>query len=470
MNSILKASVRLHHPARRQSYPAFFAGLIRRLSHEHRTLLRGLGRMADKQGVTLYLVGGVVRDLLLHCKNLDLDLAVEGDGMAFARLICRRYRVPATFFERFATASLHMPNGLKLDVASTRRESYVHEAALPAVEPASLREDLYRRDFTINAMAIRLNAGTLGRLEDPFEGVRDLKAKRIRVLHGRSFQDDPTRLFRAIRFAERFGFAIEPETGRLLAVAAATDLVERLSGPRLRNEIILLLSERRPGRSMERLARLRLLRFLHPTLRFGKTVRRVFDSLSSVLAWWAIRKGTRPVDVPMIRLMAILSQSGPSVIQAVAHRLQLSSAQTLALSFAGDRTAHLLAKLSRKRVPSSEVYRGLAGLPDEAFVLLAAKARVSIHSEASNRVRRRLIRYLRRDRHLEITVDGRDLEKLGLKPGPRFKTILDRLLDARIDGKVRSAAEERTLACRMVLESGDHPPGKGRLDARRPPL
>ncbi|SLM48313.1 conserved protein of unknown function [Nitrospira japonica] len=442
------------HPARRQPNPAYPASLLMKLSRGHRTLLRGLGRMADKQGVALYLVGGVVRDLLLNRNNLDLDLAVEGDGIAFARRMCRRYRTAATVFDKFATARLRMPSGLKLDVASTRRESYVHAAALPAVEPASLQEDLYRRDFTINAMAIKLNALTFGRLEDPFEGVRDLSAKRIRILHEGSFQDDPTRIFRAIRFAERFGFTIESKTGRLLAEAASTDFVARLSGPRLRNEIFLLLGEHRPSRSMEQLDRLKLLRFLHPTLRYGKAVRRVMDSLSAALAWWEGQTGKRPADIPMLRLMALLSQSGPSVIRAVAQRLQLSSAQAVALSYAEDRTARLLVELSRERILPSEVYRSLAPVPDEAFVLVAAKARVLRRSKAADRVKRRLNRYLRRDRHLRITVDGHDLATLGLKPGPQFKIILDRLLEARIDGKVRSAAEERKLASRMVLEAG----------------
>jgi len=426
--------------------------------------------MADEQGAALYLVGGVVRDLLLKRKNLDFDLAVEGDGVAFARLICRRYRAAARVFEQFATARLRMPDGLKVDIASTRRESYVHAAALPAVEPAALREDLYRRDFTINAMAIRLNAGAFGRLEDPFGGVRDLRAKKIRILHEGSFQDDPTRIFRAVRFAERFGFSIEAETERLLAAAAATDLVARLSGPRLRNEVFLLLGERRPGRAMERLVRLKLLRFLYPALRYGKTTRRVFDSLSAALAWWEVGKERRPVDLPMLRLMALLSRSDPSVLRAVAQRLQLSSAQTIALSCAGDRTARSLAELARKQALPSEVYRSLAGLPDEAFVLLAAKALASGRRDMADRVRRHLNRYLRRDRHVEIAVDGRDLATLGLKPGPQFKIILDRLLEARIDGKVRSAAEERKLASRMVLESGKRSSGKGGLETPRPPL
>lgn len=442
--------MRRHRPVRRQPPPA---GLLRRLSREHRSLLRGLGRMADEQGVALYLVGGVVRDLLLHRRNLDLDLAVEGDGLAFARLICRRYSATATFFEKFATARLRLSNGMKLDVASTRRESYIHAAALPSVKPAALREDLYRRDFTINAMAIGLNAGTFGRLEDPFGGVRDLRAKTIRVLHGGSFQDDPTRIFRAIRFAERYGFAIEPETRHLLAGAAATDLVERLSGPRLRNEIFLVLGERRPGRVVERLVRLKLLRFLHPGLRYGKMGRLVLESVASALAWWGVQRGHQSVDVPMLCLMALLSQSGPSVIRVVAQRLQLSSAQALALSYAGALTSQVLTDLSRDRIPPSQVYRRLTGLPDEALVFLVAKAQASGDRQAADRVRQRLLRYLRRDRHVETTVGGSDLKKLGLKPGPRFKIILDRLLDAWIDGTVRSAAEEQRLVSRLVLQS-----------------
>jgi len=446
--------VKRDRSSRRQPYP-HAPNLLLKLSDEHRSLLHRLAGMADEQGVALYLVGGVVRDLLLGRKNLDLDLTVEGDGLAFARLVCRQYRATSTLFEQFATARLRLPNGLKLDIASTRRESYAHAAALPSVEPASLREDLYRRDFTINAMAIGLNAGTLGRLEDPFGGIRDLKAKTIRVLHHGSFQDDPTRIFRGLRFAERFGFVIESETRRLLAAAAATDLVDRLSGPRLRNEIFLLLGEGRPDRMVERLLRLKLLRFLHPGLQYGKTGRRVLKAISFAGAWWEEQPGTRPLDVPLLRLMALLSQSNSSSARAVAQRLQLSSTQALALSYAGDLTAQTLEELSRKRILPSRVCRRLTGLPDEALVLLVAKARVSSDNQAAGRVTRHLVRYLQRDRRVETTVSGDDLKKLGLKPGPGFKIILTRLLEARIDGKVRSAAEERKLASRLVRESGD---------------
>ena len=160
--------------------------LLRRLSRERLSLLRELGVLADERGVSLYLVGGVVRDLLLRRENWDLDLTLEGDGIAFARLVADRYRAGLAVFERFATARLVLPNRLKIDIASTRRESYVKPAALPDVASASVREDLYRRDFTINAMAIQLNPATFGELHDPNGGQRDLKDRQIRVLHALS--------------------------------------------------------------------------------------------------------------------------------------------------------------------------------------------------------------------------------------------------------------------------------------------
>ena len=230
---------------------------IQRLPKRVVGLLRRLGRFADAKGFGLYLVGGVVRDLLLKRSIWDLDLTVEGDGVSFARLVAKRFDASLALFERFATARLVFSGGLKVDIASTRRESYADPGALPDVATASLDEDLFRRDFTVNAMAIGLNNARWGLLHDPYAGRRDLRGKRLRVLHHRSFVDDPTRIFRAIRFAERFGFRLEAETARLLVEAAHTNLVARLSGPRLANEIFALMKERRPEEAMRRLQRLR---------------------------------------------------------------------------------------------------------------------------------------------------------------------------------------------------------------------
>ena len=182
--------------------------LLQRLPDRVVRLLREIGQLGDERGCQVYVVGGVVRDLLLGHVTLDLDLAVEGDGIAFARAVSDRYRAGLAVFERFATARLVFQDGLKMDIATTRRESYAQPAVLPTVQPASIEEDLYRLDFTINALAMQLNPGQFGRLLDAYEGQRDLRARTIRVLHAGSFQDDPTRIFRAIRFEQRFGFRL----------------------------------------------------------------------------------------------------------------------------------------------------------------------------------------------------------------------------------------------------------------------
>ena len=405
--------------------------------------------------MSLYLVGGVVRDLLLRRENWDLDLTLEGDGIAFARLVADRYGAGLAVFERFATARLVLPNRLKIDIASTRRESYVKPAALPDVAAASLQEDLYRRDFTINAMAIQLNPATFGELHDPYGGQRDLKAKTIRVLHGGSFFDDPTRIFRAIRFTQRFGFSLEPSTRGLLEEAAATNLIQQLSGPRLCNEIFLLLGERDPRKPIKRLAFLRLLRFLHPRLRYTNKGERIVAVLPRALAWWKKQCPDHGVERPLVYLMAILSKAGPAVLRSVTQRLQLSSLQSKAVEWAGRRTDRLAQVLEQtKDMRPAQVYRLLADLPDDALVLLVAKGLAMRTVGGGHRLTRRLSRFLKHDRLATTILRGEDLKRLGLEPGPQFKTILDRLLDARLNGRVRTESDERAFVHRVAQKPG----------------
>ena len=430
--------------------------LTRRLPRQLMVLLRQLGRMSDEAGIRLYLVGGVVRDLLLKREIWDLDLTIEGDGIAFARLVADRYGAGLAVFDRFATARLTFSNGLKVDIASTRSESYVKPAALPNVQPATLQEDLYRRDFTINAMALQLNAEQFGQLYDPYGGQRDLKAKLIRVLHEGSFIDDPTRIFRAIRFVERFGFALELKTSQLLKQAAATNMIANLSGPRLANEIFLLMQEGDPSRAIETLKRRNLLRFLHPQLRYGKQVRSLIMSLPRAIAWWKQQCPGQRVNRGLLYLMTIVSSAGSSIRHAIARRLQLSTRETTALEWAGDktgRTAKIL--LGRRDMLPSEVYRLLLNMPDEAVALVMAKGLTfTKNSEGVRRLRKRLLRFMKQDRSMTTIVNGEDLKRLGLKPGPHFKTILDRLLDERLDGRITGVAQERDRARTLVERYG----------------
>ncbi len=419
--------------------------LLQRLPDRVVGLLREIGQLGDERGCQVYVVGGVVRDLLLGHITLDLDLTVEGDGIACARLVADRYGAGLAVFERFATARLTFPDGVKMDIATTRRESYAQPAVLPTVQPASIEEDLYRRDFTINAIAMQLNPGQFGHLLDAYGGQRDLRARTIRVLHVGSFQDDPTRMFRAIRFEQRYGFRLERTTSRLLAQAASTNLIQQLSGPRLQNEIQLLFAEHNPVRAIARLAQLKLLRFLHRRLCYTTNVRRVVTAVPKALAWWARRFTDSVVDRPIVYLMALSSESSPAVVAAMIRRFALSRVHAENVSAGGSRIDRALKQLTNKgTVRPSQVYRLLADLSDEALVLLLAKQVGRQHGVRLSLLKRHLLTYVK-NRTVKTALTGLDLQSMGLKPGPQYKTILGKLLDARIDGMITTEAEERAF-------------------------
>lgn len=419
--------------------------LLNRMPARPLHLLRRIGRLADERGVSIYLVGGVVRDLLLKRENWDLDLTVEGDGIAFARLVADRYGAGLAVFERFATARLAFPDGLKMDIATTRQESYAQPALLPMVQPASIEEDLSRRDFTINAMAVQLNPRQFGRLLDPCEGQRDLQARTIRVLHVGSFQDDPTRIFRAIRFEQRLGFRLERTTVRLLAQAASRNLIQRLSGPRLQNEILLLFAERNPVRAIARLEQLKLLRFLHRRLSYTKNVKQVVAAVPKALAWWARRFPDSALDRPIVYLMALSSESSPAVVAWIIRRLALSREQAKNVGMVGRRLDRALKRLTDKGiVRRSQIFHLLEDFSSEALVLLLAKQQRAQHGARLNMLKRQLAAYVK-NKVVKTVLTGRDLQAMGLQPGPQYKTVLGKLLDARIDGIITTEADERAL-------------------------
>jgi tRNA nucleotidyltransferase (CCA-adding enzyme) len=429
---------------------------LSKMPMQQRHLLKQICRLADERDLAVYLVGGVVRDFLLKRENWDLDLTVEGDGVAFARLVADRHRAGLAVFERFATARLTFPDGLKMDIATTRRESYAQPAVLPTVQPASIEEDLYRRDFTINAMAVQLNLEQFGRLLDPYGGQRDLRARTIRVLHAGSFQDDPTRIFRAIRFEQRFGFRLDPTTVRLLTEAASTNLIQRLSGPRLQNEILLLLAEHDPGRAIARLEQLKLLRFLHHRLRYTNKVKRTVTAVPKALAWWARRFPDSAIDRPIVYLMALSSEASQAVVTTMIRRLVFSREQAQRVSAGGRLVDRALKALTNKgTIRPSQIYRLLEGFSEETLVLLLAKQVSRKQKVGLSLLKRHLVAYMN-NKVVSTALTGRDLQAMGLTPGPQYKTILGKLLDARIDGMVTTEAEERAFVRKWLGERNVH--------------
>lgn len=424
------------------------AMLRERLSDRLYALLEEAGRLADQSDVAVYAVGGFVRDVLLGTENLDLDLVVEGNGIAFARALARQTGGRAKTHDRFGTAIVLLPDGLKLDVATARTEYYEYPTALPTVEQSSIKKDLYRRDFTVNTLAIRLNGPAFGALVDFYGGQRDLQDGVIRVLHSLSFVEDPTRVFRAIRFERRFGFHLGQETLALIKGAAKMDLFHRLSGHRLLDELMLLLSEPEPRLAVQRLAELGLLRFIHRELKWSARLEALLKAVEESLDWYGIAvltwKEEPPITPWLVYLMGLLEMVSDKAAEETMKRLTVPARHVRLVREGRRRANRVLRRLCARPAPKpAETYRALDGLSHEALLLLLAKVKAPS-------AKKELASFLTTYRQVKSALTGRDLQAMGLKPGPQYKRILDRLLDARLNGEVGTEQEERALARRLA--------------------
>jgi tRNA nucleotidyltransferase (CCA-adding enzyme) len=394
--------------------------------------LDALVRAAERRRQTLYLVGGGVRDLLLRRDTLDVDLTLEGDGPALARAAASKLRAArCVTHAAFGTATLAGP-GYRLDVASARAETYARPGALPTVRPGSLHDDLFRRDFTVNAMALPLSGERRGRIVDPFGGRPDLRAGFLRVLHETSFQDDATRILRGARYESRLGFRFERKTLRWLKRDAG--YLTTISGPRIREELLRVLREPEPERILRRLQRLGALAAIHPALSFDASTARAFRRLRRLTG--------NPASTAYLSLLARPLTSRQAA--ALASRLALTRRETEAV-LAAPRGRRLEAQLARAVKPSSAV-NTLSTLPLPAAWALAAAA--------GRPARDRTLAYLRRWRHLRLSLDGHDLQAMGMRPGPRLGRVLERLREAKLDGEVRTRHDEERLALRLLARSG----------------
>ena len=420
-------------------------GLLRsRLPHRLVTVLEEAGQLADRGEVPLFVVGGCVRDLLLGIENLDLDLVVEGDGIAFARKLGEVLHARVKIHERFGTAILLLRDGFRLDVATARTEYYEYPTALPTVEQSSIKKDLYRRDFTINALAVRLSGKGFGDVIDFYGGQRDLNDNVIRVVHGLSFVEDPTRVFRAIRFETRFGFRLGKDTAALIAGAIKMNLFRRLSGHRLLEELKLLLSERKPKQAIKRLAELHLLKFIHPKLSWSDRLDRLLAALEEAVHWYRLLYLDRKMEVWLVYMMGFLELLPERAVKDVFKRFPFSEQEAGRLKMARVGCHNVIRRLASQRpIKPAEVYHLLSGLSDETLLLLMAKSK-------GETVKRQVSAFLTTYQHVKPIMTGTDLKTMGLKPGPKFKEILDRLLDVRLNGEIKTESEERDLVAKLA--------------------
>ena len=409
------------------------AGIVR--------LLKNIGSLSNESGFSAFLVGGVVRDLLLGAKNLDLDIVVEGSAIEIGKVLANKLKGALVIHKRFGTCTVVTKDRLKIDLATARKETYERPAALPTVEFSSLKDDLIRRDFTINAMALSLNSASFGQLVDFFGGQSDLLHGRIKVMHDASFIDDPTRIFRAVRFEQRFGFTIEAHTQNLIRNAIRQEMFDKTQAQRIRDEIMLILKEAKPLRAVKRMSELHELRFIHHNIALDHHIIKLCNAIDETCKWYekaSFRK--RPVEKWLVYLMALCDNLTYKEMAALCDKFVFRRVERLRLLACKEKADRLLRILrSRKALKASQIYAHLIGLSFEELIFIMAKS-------DSSRARSRIKEFLQKYQGIHLKIGGSDIRSLGLKPGPVFKKILDKVLHQKIDGILKTKRDELDYA------------------------
>jgi len=424
------------------------------------SLLRLVMECSSKEKQALYIVGGFVRDLIMGIPSKDFDIVVEGDAIKFARLLADQHGGRVVAHRRFRTAKwqikeihdalinqlgcsrqelIDLPDSL--DLISARTEFYDHPTALPTVESSSIKQDLHRRDFTINTLALRLDGSHFGELHDHWGGLNDLKKKQVKVLHSLSFVDDPTRMLRAVRFEQRFGFHIENRTLQL--IQEARENLNQVSGDRIRHEFDLMFHEAHPAKMLARSMELGLLTAVHPGLKWDESwSRSVQKSLQEVSSSpWDFSKATGIAESGITAAyLGWLSNLDLESGLAVAQRLHFSNASTNAL----EKLIHLRSEVKiLLDLPPSQFTEKMDNIPEIALYAFVCLTEV-------NEINQKIITYLTKWRELEPTVNGETLKLMGIPPGPRYAEILNELKHAWLDGRIIDENQEKLYLEQLV--------------------
>lgn len=400
-------------------------------------LLSKIGRFAAARKQTVFAVGGFVRDLLLERPNFDIDIVVIGDAMSFAAAISSEFACEHKIFDRFHTARIYLED-LKIDFSSARIEHYANPGALPQIEYSGLSNDLYRRDFTINALALSLDPEHFLELKDFFGGYNDLLHRRIRILHSFSFLEDPTRLFRAIRFAGRFNFSFEQDTRRAFDLAVNREAVLKLSIKRIAAEISRCFNEERPQQIVAHLFSAGLMRYLSPELVDASILPGRFKLIKGLIKRFMVLPDE--IDAEAIYWAGLLSVLGPEtatkVLDAtgtphnrrvkILQALQAMSAVPANLSKTGDQE-------------NSQLYQLLSGLEIETLLSLMAFA-------LDKRNARKILYFIGNLRHIKCAISGKELLAIGIKPGPQIRQIFQHIISLKLDGAALNPEEELEIA------------------------
>lgn len=412
--------------------------------------LRRIGNVADQLGYQAYVVGGFVRDLFLYRRNEDIDIVIEGDGIAFAQTYAKAYSARIHSHKAFGTAVIIFEDGYKIDVATARLEYYRSPAALPDVEMSSIKLDLFRRDFTINTLSLHLNPNHFGYLIDFFQAQKDIKDKAVRVLHNLSFVEDPTRVFRALRFEQRFGFTIGKLTSNLIENAVKMDFFKRLSGRRTFTEIKLILEEENPTPAIVRMNDFKLLKVIHPSINLDRSLIKLLNSVKSALAWHDLLFVEESHMHWAVYFMALIHHCDLATSRQICDRMELAPRYSKLLCNERLKAQKRLQQMEY-RPPSSDsvLYRQLNEFRTELILYMMAATR-------KRSTKKYISRYYNQLKDIQPTIGGKELLKAGLEPGPVFRQVLEALLDAKLNGAIETPQEELDFVKRWIHRNASH--------------
>lgn len=415
-----------------------------RLPEEILSVMRNVSEICQRRDEQAFLVGGIVRDLFLNIDNKDVDILIAGNAIEFAREYCEVFGGRLHTHDRFGTALAILDEDFRVDFTSARSETYTSPGALPDVRSSGLRADLFRRDFTINAMAVALHPGEYGQLLDYFGGRRDLQNKTVRVLHSLSFIDDPTRVLRALRFCARLGFSLSRGSSASLNVAIERNMLWRVSGKRIFNELHHIFSSGRAIKSIELFEEHGVLKALHRKFKFDRFTRTLVERIGKMINWFAITFPDEQVDISLPYLMALMEKLSGKERSRFAKKLMLPQKARRALVDYKRQVKRVVILGKREEViPPSRITR----------ILDACRIETVIYAHAfvlSDQTRNEIRAYLMQYRFVESGLSGDDIRKTGLEEGPEYSRILKRLRDARLDGETTTLESEKALLNRLV--------------------
>ena len=441
---LIRSHFELHNKKRIQKSSSFrnISGLLRKNTSESIfNLLKQIGIACEQINMKSFVVGGFVRDLLLDMPNYDIDIVVEGNGIEFAKHFVQIFGGHCKVFPKFGTAIISLPEPKinRIDIATARLEYYPGPGVLPKVEKSGIQNDLYRRDFTINSMAVFLNPNHFGELIDPFGGLRDLKLKKIQVMNNMSFIEDPTRIIRAIRFEQRFDFEMKEKTEHLLEKSLSIDVFKTVAPERIREELKLICEEKEPIKAFKRMKELQILSKIYRHFDITAKHTKIFNEIFNNIIWFKETflqdKSHQSLCIWVIYHLGLLFDMHTRAQNQFVQKYKYPNILKKNL-LQYQKTVGKIQKYLSQKQQNSKIYHILNHLSNELLIFY-----LSYFDDYQ--IKNNIHIYLMKLRNIKLSITGNDVIKLGIPEGPKIKAIITKIKNKKLDGEISTEQDER---------------------------